>query len=275
MLSAKALGMQVVKSSASGEVLVLCPFHADHNPSAWYNQAKGLLYCSVCGRGWNLQQLSKQLNVDLGDVDEDERGPERYSLIAEEENYDLGACVYNDYFSKRKISEKTIYHYDVRWSDAKNAAVLPVTTVSGQIIGATYRFADAKAAGTRYKNLGKSAPLWPMNLLKHAKTDEVIVVVEGAFSAMRIYDHWLQYGYTSPVLALLGAKANQEILDALAPFRRLWFLYDKDDAGMRARDKMRGLTVNDLIYCISPSPDDMTDKQLDKLLDKINWVESK
>lgn len=279
MLSAKALGLDVTKSSASGEVLVLCPFHPDKNPSAWYNQAKGLLYCSVCGRGWNEKQIAKARGIELSDLEEEDAPiPERYNLITHTEPIVLGEREYNDYFVTRGISQATFEHYDLHWiSSPHEAAVLPIFNLNSDLVGAVYRYLHPHESGTRYRFFGETTSVWPMHLLRYVKPKEdVLIVTEGVFSAMRIYDFCMKtYGYSVPVFSLMGAKANSGIVDTLALFKRVWYLYDCDAAGRRAKDKMCGLDLNAIVHCCKPSPDDMSDTQLSKLIEHIDYLESK
>jgi hypothetical protein len=44
-----------------GEQQILCPFHDDHDPSAYVNMETGLFYCHVCGASYNATQLEDKL----------------------------------------------------------------------------------------------------------------------------------------------------------------------------------------------------------------------
>lgn len=268
MLSAKTLGLDVVKSSASGEVLVRCPFHEDKKPSAWYNQSKGLLYCAVCGRGWHERQIAEQRGIDWEEIEEGE--PEKYNLYQEPEVYSLGEETYPAYLQERGVSEESAHAYGVRWLvQEPQAVVFPMTTALGRQVGAVYRFVHPEVTQTRYKFMGKVAPLWPLGKLTQTDASSLIILTEGAFSALRLHSYGLKIGIEIHVFALMGAKANEEITSTLAPFLNPIFLYDADEAGFRARDKMRKLMVNAAVYSARPSPDDMSDRQLDRLLERL------
>lgn len=266
MISARDFGLDVVKSSG-GEELVVCPFHADHSPSAWFNPVKGLFYCTVCDLGLNINQLAKRLNVDVSVFQEESEFIPEYNLVQEEELCDLGSATYNDYFRQRGISEETIKKYGVRWLEYPYpAAVLPVTNLKGQVKGAVYRYRNPEQVGTRYKKFGASYPVWPMHLIQNYSPQETTVIVtEGAWSAMRIRDYFSLATVDYPVLALLGAKANKDIVQSLFPFR-VFYLYDGDMAGRRACRKMRELSPLTESFVLSKSPDDMNKNEIGQML---------
>lgn len=259
MHSAREFGIRVVRT-AGDEEYCLCPFHSDHSPSASFNRVKGLLYCYVCGRGWNLVQLEGLLGVEV--TPKDDREPEDYDLLGSEEIFDLGEDKYVPYFEKRGIQPIIIMGYGVRWKQEPEAAVLPIRTLRWKLTGVAYRYL---VGDTRYKVFGKTTPVWPMHLLSSLSLRRKIVVTEGAWSAMRIAS---VLGSEVLPLALLGAKASPAIVDVLRPFCTV-FLYDGDPAGERACRKMRTLFPSAHAWTVPVSPDDMQDKEIVELFDKL------
>jgi DNA primase len=141
---------------------------------------------------------------------------------------------------------------------------LPTGPVSAQELPSDIK--NPALSGMRYRILGKRQPLWPMYWLKHVYLEgDYIVITEGAWSAMHIYQH----SGLLP-LALMGAKAGTEILDILAPFRPI-FLYDGDQAGRNACKKMRSLGAEHS-YVLPVSPDDMGISQLEELTKKLEKI---
>lgn len=273
MPSIRTLGIEVVKTSGAEE-LVLCPFHDDTKPSAWYNPKKNLFYCAVCNKGMTYRQVAYALGVAIEDEETifDEDPMDDFDLMEDSELLNIGIDKYHfDYMSNRNVSEKTAKHYGVRWKTSKpEAIVLPVTDVREHVIGVCYRYIWPHETGSRYKKLGKTTPIWPMHLLRSFPENDVVIVTEGAFSAMRISSYCEEYAKSpGSIVALLGAKANQKVVDTLSGFSPI-FIYDNDDAGRNACRKMRSLAPHAYSFVVPVSPDDMTDKQVKEFFIKLN-----
>lgn len=276
MTSAREFGLQV-EGTSGGEELVVCPFHADTKPSAWFNPRKELFYCAVCHLGLNAYQLRKRMGIQLdpGDYPEPEERiePEDYDMtMASDTVYDLGEVVYHNYLAIRNVTQHAMTHYGVRWKESPpQAVVLPQTNLDGRVVGVTYRHWRPELEGMipRYRNVGTVTPIWPMHLLKDKiDPDLPILVTEGAFSCLRIYGWAWEMGFHLNVLALMGAKARVTTVDVLRRFKCI-FLYDSDDAGKHACLQMRKMFPSARAWTLSVSPDDMDEKQLGNLIIKI------
>lgn len=262
MISATDLGLEVVKSSG-GEELVLCPFHSDRKPSSWFDPRKGLFWCAVCNIGLNVRQLCEKLNLQFDEVEayaSETTGLEDLQLVDEVGNLDLGVELYHDYMRDRNISQHTISSYGVRWREFPQSVVFPIRNSLGRVIGASYRYLSGP---TRYRIIGEPTPVWPLPMLSENHTGGVVIVTEGAFSAMRLSQFTADF-----VLCLLGAKANRKVIETLRPFRAI-FLFDGDSAGRRACLRMREDNPLAQAYTLSKSPDDMEDSELIQLVQKI------
>lgn len=268
-ISAKQLGLTVTGTSA-GEELILCPFHHDKNASAWWNPKKELFYCAVCG-GFNLQQMAKKmhLSVEMYELQDAPIELQDYDLLVTENYIPRGERIYAEYYRNRGISESIIYLYDMEWRKDEPAAVLPRKDLHGERTGSVLRYIEPAKFGSRYKVFGETTPLWPMNTLRFLHKDQVVLVTEGAFSAMRLATYYSEQGVFEMPLALLGAKANEDIVDIMRPFRPV-FLYDGDEAGRRACRKMRSLFPLALSFTLSTSPDDQDEAQLASMIDNLN-----
>lgn len=257
MVSAREMGL-TVQGVSSGEELVLCPWHEDGKASAWFNPQKGLFYCSVCNLGLNLAQLSERLGV-VALVDQE---PGEYNFF--EDSFRLPDLEllpsYSSYIKGRGVDEDTAAYYGVRWQEKPAAAVFPLTNPRGRVTGVVERYERSAEQGTRYRFRGNRPPLWPLHLLP--QQDEVIFVTEGGWSAMRINQ---ETGF--PALALLGARANKVIAEVVESFRTI-FLYDGDQAGRNAAEKMQELSPLSLCFTVQTSPDDMSDSQINRLVFK-------
>lgn len=271
MLPARVLGLEVIRTSGKEEV-VKCPFHTDTNPSAWWNPEKGLFWCAVCMKGMNAYMLAKALGVPLEVI---EKGllaePEDYDLFSETLRLPRGERVYANYIKDRGISERIAIAYGVEWREDKpQAAVLPIPDINAEVVAVVHRYVNPKETGTRYKFFGEPTPVWPINMLRHVGTKRPIIVTEGAWSAMRIATFCVESRSDFyNCFALFGAKANQRIVEVLAPFKPV-YLYDNDKAGRKACEKMRSImSADSLAFTLNTSPDDMDNGEVEKLFESL------
>lgn len=266
MISGRQLGLDV-RGSSGGEELVVCPFHDDHKPSAWFNPVKGLFWCAVCQKGLNVEQLAAALGTTV-EVEQQQAEPPPFDLMVAPLPPMPTGYTYATYIQQRGIENETMQLYDVRWQqEPAEAAVFPMRSVNGQLRGLVHRYADALKVGTRYRKMGEMMPVWPMEWLATLKERARIVVVEGPWSAMRL-NQALAGDSDVRVYASFGAKANRSMLDVLEPFEPV-FLYDHDRAGQAACEKMQRMTKRWHAALVSPSPDDMNDGQLKRLIQAV------
>jgi hypothetical protein len=272
------LGVEVVRTSG-GEEIVRCPFHTDSSPSAWFSPKKKLFWCAVCNLGLNLVQLRDRLAPDL-DLDglHESLDPitlPDFDLTNEPVVLEMGEELYHDYFKRRGVSADTVNTYGLLWKEeTPSAAVLPIRNMRWQTIGVMHRYLDPKLTGTRYKIQGETTPIWPMQWLLGLEDGHRVMVTEGVWSAMRLSSFMFEGGISNAIIfSLMGAKANQEIVDTLRPFRPV-FLYDGDTAGVNACKKMRHLAPTWQSYTLNKAPDDCTDIELLRMLERLaeRWV---
>lgn len=265
MVSAKTFGITVTGTSA-GEELLLCPFHPDKHPSAWWNPVKELFWCPVCQKGMNTKQMMAALGLEGIETDcAPEQIPD-YNLFGEASLLPEGSVEWIDYYYERDITLITMFNYDLQVKKfSPEGVILPIYNSIKKKIGVCIRYFNPKETGTRYTFLGKTTPLWPMQKLPKRK-GEWIVVTEGSWSAMRMASYDIFHSY----FALLGAKANAGILEAVRPYKPI-ILYDGDKAGVNACKKMRGLGVEHA-YCLKTSPDDMDEEEIQKLIGKVEKI---
>lgn len=270
MISAKHLGLEVVRVSA-GEELVKCPFHKDNRPSAWFRTDRGLFWCSVCQKGMNTGQLVAALGLDL-DLNEllSEYAWEIPDLDLVSESVDLpyGTPGFFPYMKARGIIQEVAQLYSLEYSVVSRSIVIPFFDMFGIRIGTVQRYISPEAAGMRYKKTGTMVPVWPLPFLANFKTRDTFIVTEGPWSAMRISTVSIKRGARGIAFSLFGAKANQEIVDVLSPFNPV-FLYDNDTAGRNACRKMRSLAPHWNSYTLAKAPDDMNDVEIAELLEKV------
>lgn len=268
MYSARSLGLTVTKGSG-GEDLVLCPFHADNRPSAWFSEKKGLFYCAVCSLGLNVKQLMEKMGLDPSEVETMgyDALPD-FNLITEYDTPVLYETFYHPYYAKRGVEKIVFQEYDLRWCDrSPQAAVLPITNYYGDVVGTCFRYVNVQESGTRYKMFGEVTPIWPMHHLLRVD-GEGLLIFEGAFSALRVASYLSQFNLQGQCFSLLGAKANPAIADTVRRLKPI-FLYDNDFAGQRACRRMRELLPLAPSYTLNKSPDDMSDDEVERLFQKL------
>lgn len=268
MTSAVSFGL-TVKGNSGGEELVLCPWHDDNTPSAWFNPRKELFYCAVCGYGLSGIQVARRLGIEVAPDTEVTKEPEDYDLIPEAVAYNLGDATYSPYIDARGISTGIASLYRLKWCNTLEAAVFPFYGLSERLQGAAYRYAKPGKGQPRYRVFGEPFPVWPTHFLAKAwRANYKIVVTEGAWSAMRLKQVACEMGYFFTVFALMGAKANKSIVDLLHPFN-CTFLYDGDKAGDGACRRMRKMWPSAKAYTLAQSPDDMDEFSLHRLVTKL------
>lgn len=269
MPSVKELGIEIVKISAGQEV-IHCPFHDDKRASAWFSPIKGLFYCAVCGVGCNIAQLAAKLGLEWEGED---YGPYQrvipdYNLIEDSPNY--GVMKFHPYINYRGITPLTSTIFGLRVLDfvSAEAIVLPHFNIylnPSNPVGATIRYIDPAQTGTRYKKIGKSYPLWPMNRLLINGLDNLIIV-EGGWSAMKMCPGEEN---NEAVVSTLGTSVGSDLIEMSLPFKNVIFLYDGDMAGYRACMKIRETRPTFKAFTLSKSPDDMDDFELSNLWKKV------
>lgn len=271
MPSIRTLGIEIARVSGAEE-LVLCPFHEDRKPSAWFNPKKNLFYCAVCNKGMTYRQLAYALGQEIEDeetvLDED---PLDDFDLTEPETMNLGVSKYHhDYMKQRKVSEEVAAVYQVRWKPSEpEAIVMPITDVRNHTLGVCYRYTNPLEAGSRYKIIGKTTPIWPMHLLPKVVENDYMIITEGVFSAMRLATYCLEKEKVAGnFFALMGAKANEGIVEATKQYKPI-FIYDNDEAGRNACRKMRKLAPHYHSFVVPLSPDDMWDKHMPEFFGKI------
>lgn len=266
MTSIRVLGLEVTRTSG-GHEMVCCPFHSDRNASAWFNPKKRLFYCAVCGTGMNINQLARALKIDYEwDGEDFEQDIPDYQMFNSTQEFEIGLMLMHPYIESRGVDEFYANGYGLRVkTGSPEAIVMPMLSLSGKIIGASYRFIDPSKAGTRYKKVGTQTDLWPLPFLLEDNIKRVIVT-EGGWSAMALAPHLNRY---ERAVALMGARANRDIAQLVQPFDEVVFLYDDDIAGDRACRQMRRLSPLRQSFTLEKAPDDMEESEIKTLLEKV------
>lgn len=260
-MRAEEFGLRAVGNSG-GEQLVICPFHNDKRPSAWWNPIKNVFYCAVCQKGLSAFQLATQLGVETFDLEQEsyDENTQDYDLTYDSPPYrGTVSDPKHPYLQERNVSTIAAEFYRVKIATREPEAVyFPVYDISDNQTGAVERYIEGPV---RYKKYGYMQPLWPMWQLKELEENERLYIFEGPFSVLR----WTTVFPYLRAFALMGAKANQRLADMLRDLEVV-FLYDHDTAGINACYRMRELLPTAHCYTLPISVDDMEDKQIENLM---------
>lgn len=213
----------------------------------------------------NVHQLSERLGVkpDLEGYENEVSIPD-LDLFDHGDLLPHGEKIWHPYFETRKVSPAAVEALGVEWSVADQAALFWVRTAFGKPVGHLLRYQEGYP---RYRRQGQYTPLWPMDRFRGLEVGSQVILTEGAWSALRIRT----VDPSRNVFALLGARAPKELPGILENYQSI-ILYDGDKAGERAREVLLSRAPTLSVYTISPSPDDLSDLEIEKLLRKIDRI---
>lgn len=282
MFSPRDFGLKVSRKTANNESQVFCPYHDDKHASATFNHKTGLFYCFSCLKGATWRTLLKTTGVsgggwDASDVEELSAYPESVSkefyfdLFTEYDERRLyGDKRHNPYVKNRGVSRSVEIEYGLEMVpgtiDYSESVLFPINDLGGNRIGALLR-STVDDNRPRYKKIGHMTPIWPVERLRKCKEGERILIVEGAFSALRVATACPEL----PVFSTFGARVPKGITDLLIPFNPI-VLYDLDAAGHLAADKLKRIAPSWFVRCLHTSPDDMNDRTIRRLMIRIHEI---
>lgn len=111
----EALGLDIFGISGTEEIIVRCPYHDDHHPSASFNINKGLFFCFACGASANAYQLARKTG---GTVIRNDKLPKKmFATVSEpewEKFFDAPLAVDNEYLEKRGVIDIQVITFSIR-----------------------------------------------------------------------------------------------------------------------------------------------------------------
>lgn len=210
------LGLDV-RGFSGEEAICICPFHADHNPSASMNLRTGLFFCFSCGQAATAHIIAAKLDgiVTSGvvNVQIQEENAEWRRLL----NFPLARN--NPYLQSRSVPVQDVEQFCIR--ETPSGVVFELKESPDFVSGILIRQYRAKP---KYLIFGQRQLLWPMELLSTTAPGTRIYLTEGVFGALRARQAGLQ-GF-----ACLGAMTNRRLGQILSSFR-VYGLFDADFAG--------------------------------------------
>lgn len=287
------------------DFLIVCPFHADSNPSCGVDQHKGVYRCFSCGAGgsWNklaeklgMEKLHRQRSVQDNSVE----------TLRESMSRTLAKAGVKSRAHKEK-SRPLVSPWPANrdWRGlpadflrslncikvddlAKNVERigLPVRQATGEILGYTCRAITPESAEPKYAPLAADRSGWREKELPAREAlflvDKVltegwdrVVLVEGPYDALKLLEAGI------PALAILGTNNWTDIKVSIIAglgLRAVAVMMDNDPSGWDAQPKIlftlkgivpsRGLALPQSVK----DPGGMSPKQLEWLRDKLQSI---
>lgn len=278
-----ANGIKLLKSvrDTPGNIMVSCPYHKDgqeNRPSAGIKKSDGTFHCFTCGEVHTLPELISHCfgKDDIGSfgwtwlvknflsvsVEDRQTIPlnfdrDAHCMVTEyvsEEELDTYR-VYHPYMWKRKMTPEVVDVFDIGFDAKTNCITFPIREESGKTL-----FVARRSVVTKFFNYpaGVIKPVYGLYELKELSKSEIcspstgemhslgyppeIIVCESMIDAITC---WV---YGKPAVALNGLGNNLQFkqLNNL-PCRKLILATDNDDAGKKARERIRRYIRSKLI----------------------------
>ena len=268
--------LQTIKETST-DFQISCPYHKDgqeRKPSMGVRKSDGLCHCFTCQKVVSLQELisfcfghtddyvgafgwnwilknfatisveqRKDIPLDLSRGRKKEIDTQTY--VSEEE---LNSYRYtHPYWAKRKITNECITElFDLGYDRKTDCITMPVHDIKGNCL-----FVARRSTKTKYFNYPKGAekPVyglyeystvkgrlvdWYCGQIDFRLWDDSIIVCESMIDALTAW----QYGRYAVALNGLGTERQFKELNEM-PCRKIILATDADEAGMRARNRIR------------------------------------
>jgi DNA primase len=256
-----------VKSSGSGELTAVCPFHTkadgspERNPSFYMSTTSGLFFCHSCKAKGNLRHFLKAMGVStpalrtqyghLLDAAAKEApsktDPTRKRVVTTEEPLPESLLGIFDKcpldLIKEGFTEETLQEFDVGFDEQHMRITFPLRDLAGRLVGISGRTVVGNPR--RYKIYDSEYKAWGLPMRQVPKMGEILwnadriypevyfgrdvplVVVEGFKACM-----WLHQAGIKNVVALCGSylkEGQQWLLEHLGGL--VYIMLDNGDAG--------------------------------------------
>lgn len=267
------------RKDSGDNIMVHCPYHNDRRPSAGIRKSDGLFHCFGCQETHSLPEVISHLfNADdIGaygwkwllknflTISVEERNDipldlERNTLynVSESKEYvseeELDSYRYtHPYMYQRGLTDEVIELFDIGYDSSDNCITFPVRDVSGNTL-----FVARRSVKTKYFNYPKDAvkPLYGLyelslcwrlrgNLVHDLNLSypiQEVIICESMLDALSFWT----VGKYAVALNGLGNELQFRQLRELS-CRELILCTDMDEAGMKARQRIRDNVKNKII----------------------------
>lgn len=248
------------------EWMVFCSMHDNHNtPALQINVNTGQFVCFSSQCGWaggakrllahcgeaeentdydlqavraRLKQLRKGAGREVQMDTVDDSVLLRYSFPISYWGAHGAECE-PDCRNHRAFSESTVKAFQLGYDPLSDAGTIPIRSVDGELYGVIRRFLGELAPGeTKYRYPKGFKKSWEMfgSWLVDSSPDDLVVLVEGAVDAMRVWEA----GFCA--LAIYGSllSATQARMLRGFGFGRVVTFFDRDEDGRKAHSSCLG-----------------------------------
>ena len=286
-LRANNINLIQKQKDGPSHIQICCPYHSngmEHRPSAGIRKEDGLFHCFACGE---VHTLPEVISYCFGHEDDilGKFGwswlLKNFATIAVEERKDVDLDFYRDtmhvhnvdirntsdsngnrYVSEKELDRYRYYHpywkkrgivdediielFDLGFDINSNSITFPVRDINGNCL-----FVARRSVRTKYFNYpqGVEKPLYGLYELQKAikyydyyEGDWELIVCESMIDALTCW----QYGKYAVAFNGLGTDLQFRQLREL-PCRKLILATDNDEAGLKARARIRKNVPNKLI----------------------------
>ena len=277
---------------SGNNVMTNCPFHKEgqeRKPSFGINAKDGICHCFGCGWVGSIQEMisncfgyddmglygSRWLIRNFLTISVEERPDIELDMsrgrkevqreyVSEEELDEYR--YYHDYWTKRGIVSDWILNlFDLGYDRKTQCITFPIRDIKGRCL-----FVARRSVNSKFFNYpeGAEKPLYGLYELHQHSQDryENIIVCESMLDALTCWE----YGRYAVALNGLGNDIQYKQLSEL-PTRELILATDMDEAGIRARDrlkkKVKGKIIREYFWDVHEAKDinDMDKKMFEKL----------
>ena len=277
---------------SGNNVMTNCPFHKEgqeRKPSFGINAKDGICHCFGCGWVGSIQEMisncfgyddmglygSRWLIRNFLTISVEERPDIELDMsrgrkevqreyVSEEELDEYR--YYHDYWTKRGIVSDWILNlFDLGYDRKTQCITFPIRDIKGRCL-----FVARRSINSKFFNYpeGAEKPLYGLYELHQYSQDryENIIVCESMLDALTCWE----YGRYAVALNGLGNDIQYKQLSEL-PTRELILATDMDEAGIRARDrlkkKVKGKIIREYFWDVHEAKDinDMDKKMFEKL----------
>lgn len=205
-----------VRSRSGDELIILCPFHDDTNPSLYLNSKSGLWLCHACGEGGSMEMLRVRLwgqdgppmELDsLEDVYETIKTLEAEEVLPAQQFYPESFLRYFDFpttywMEDRGLSFVIIEKFGLGSDPFNDEVTIPLRDEHGNLLGVIRRKLG-EVDGSRYE-YPKRTKVSDLLFGSWAIEEPRAYLTEGSIDAMSLWDIGL------PALATGGSRMSNE-----------------------------------------------------------------
>ena len=251
-----------------GDCQVCCPYHKggqEKRPSAGIRKTDGTFHCFACGETHSLQEvishcfgkdndiigvfgwewiLKNFLTVGIEsrkkiELDLSRKAPTNSTQYISESELDTYR-VYHPYMWKRKMTPEVVDIFDIGYDAETQSITFPVREESGKCL-----FVARRSVNTKFFNYpaGAEKPVYGLYELRQLeKYPDEVIICESMIDCL----YFWTIGKYAVDLNGLGNELQLKQRNKM-PCRKFILCTDSDDAGMKARKRLRANLKNKLI----------------------------